>query len=138
MTVRILIRILACSSVLIATLMGSAHAHHSFALFDQSHPATLSGTVKQFVLGNPHTLLMVLVPAATEGGDPEEWSLEGASVSRLIRAGWTKDMLQPGMKVKVLLAPRKDGTHGGALLRVIDINGKPALNGVVPLGNSGT
>ena len=36
-----------------------AWSHHSHAMFDHSKPATVTGTVKEFVFRNPHVYLYV-------------------------------------------------------------------------------
>jgi Family of unknown function (DUF6152) len=107
---------------------GSAYAHHSAARFDQAHPATLTGIVKEFKWSNPHCWLYLLVPTAN-GGDPQEWTLEGPPVNTLYRTGWTKETLEPGMKVKVLMNPAKGGGMEGALQRLLEVNGVPTKVG---------
>lgn len=127
---RLLLRVLrfVTTGLVLATFMQMpADAHHSFARFDQSNPATLSGTVKEFKLSNPHSWLFITAPNGSGGTD--EWPLEGPPVNTLFRTGWTKDTLKPGMKVKVLIAPRKDGAIEGALLRLLEIDGQPTTIG---------
>jgi hypothetical protein len=100
-----------------------ASAHHSVAAFDRDNPTTLSGTVKQFRFTNPHTWIYLVVPDGN--GIDSQWDLEGAPVSTITRQGWSRDTLQPGMKVKLLIAPRKDGAVGGEWLQVLEIDGRP-------------
>lgn len=105
-------------------LSGEARAHHSTAAFDRDNPATLAGTVKEFKYTNPHTWIFLMVPDG-KGGE-EQWDLEGAAVNMVVRQGWTNKTLVPGMKVKLLIAPRKDGSSGGEWLRLLEVNGKPS------------
>ena len=108
----------------VAGLLGvSALAHHSVAAFDRANPATLSGVIKQFRYTNPHTWIYLMVPDG-KGGEGQ-WDLEGGSVNMVVRQGWTNKTLVPGMKVKLLIAPRKDGEPGGEWLRLLEIDGKP-------------
>jgi hypothetical protein len=58
-------------------------------------------------------------------GGESQWDLEGGSVNMVVRQGWTNKTLQPGMKVKLLIAPRKDGANGGEWLRLLEIDGQP-------------
>ncbi|MFT3906103.1 MAG: DUF6152 family protein [Steroidobacteraceae bacterium] len=100
-----------------------AQAHHSVAPFDRNNPVTLSGTVKEFKYTNPHTWIYLMVPDG-KGGE-QQWELEGGSVNMVVRQGWTNKTLGPGMKVKLLIAPRRDGNIGGEWLRVLELEGKP-------------
>lgn len=95
-------------------LSGSAVAHHSFALFDQTKKITLAGTVKQFVWTNPHALIYLDV--ADEKGAIATWQLAMNSPNNLRRQGWRKDSLQEGQKVSIVLHPLRDGSTGGLFL----------------------
>jgi hypothetical protein len=112
----------AIAAAALCLIAGGAGAHHSAAMFDRSRPITVSGTVKEFAWTNPHTWIYMKVPNDAAGED--EWALEGASVSVLARAGWRNTTLKPGDKIKVLVAPRKDGSHGGEFLSVTTAEGK--------------
>lgn len=101
----------------------SVQAHHSIAPYDRAHPVSLSGTVKEFKFTNPHTWIYLLVPDGN--GGERQWDLEGGARNAVVRQGWTNQTLEPGMKVKLLIAPRKDGQDGGEWLRLVEINGKP-------------
>jgi hypothetical protein len=79
--------------------------------------------VKEFKYTNPHTWIYLMVPDG-KGGE-QEWDLEGGSVNMVVRQGWTKNTLKAGMKVKLRIAPRKDGAPGGEWLSVIEVDGKP-------------
>lgn len=116
-------------------LAASAQAHHSVAAFDRDHPATLSGVVKQFTWTNPHTWLYLMVPDG-KGGE-QEWKLEGGAVNMLVRQGWSNKTMLTGMKVKLLIAPRRDGEYGaGEWLRLLEIDGKPFGNSATPAAGS--
>lgn len=93
-----------------------ALAHHSFAMFDRSQTTTLSGTVKEFDLINPHGWLRVMVADAQ--GRQNEWSLELGGVGQQERSGWTQDVVHPGDQVMVRLHPLRDGSYGGQLISV--------------------
>lgn len=100
-----------------------AAAHHAGVAYDHENQVTVSGVVKQFKWANPHTWIIVTVPDGNGGTD--DWELEGTTVNTLVRAGWTIKTLQPGMKVKILISPRKDGSIGGEWNKVISIDGAP-------------
>jgi len=100
-------------------------AHHSVARFDRSNPIAVTGTVKQFIWANPHTWIYVMVPNGKGGAD--EWDLEGPAVNGLARGGWKIDTLEPGMKVRLKVSPRRDGHIGGEFTAVLQINDKPFM-----------
>jgi hypothetical protein len=110
---------LAGSFVCIATTAG---AHHSFAMFDRSRTETISGTVKEFELINPHGWLRLEV--ADANGVQSEWPLEMGGAGQLERFGWTPNAVHTGDKVKAQLHPLRDGSYGGQLISVTLPNGK--------------
>jgi hypothetical protein len=120
--------------ILIAALCGSslAHAHHSFALFDRSKVTTLSGTVREWKWGNPHTWLTVVVRKAN--GADEEWALVGSSPNMMIRWGWNAADITVGDKVMVDIFPARDGKTIGALKTIFLPGGKVLAD---PAGSSG-
>ena len=99
-----------------------ALAHHSFAMFDASKTMTLEGTVKEFHWTNPHSWIFINVADAE--GHPVEWAIELGSPSGLTRQGWVPKTLTPGMNVKVMIRPLKDGKPGGQFLTVWLPDGK--------------
>ena len=107
----------------LAALSAAARAHHAGIAYDHERQIAVAGTVKTFKWTNPHTWITVTVPNGQGGSD--DWELEGTTVNTLVRAGWTTKTLRPGMKVKMLVSPRKDGTIGGEWNKVISIDGVP-------------
>lgn len=104
---------------LVLALLGGAalRAHHSFAMYDQAKPISITGTVTQFRWINPHALLSVAVPADA-GGTPPMWVLELSSPGNLTRAGWTRTSVNVNDRVEVSFYPMKDGSRGGACVKV--------------------
>jgi hypothetical protein len=100
------------TSLLIVSAVASAH--HSVAMFDLTREITVQGTVKDWQWTNPHAWLQVLVPDAT--GAEVEHGFELGSPNTLVRGGFRRDSFKPGDKVKVIAAPRRDGTVGGLYL----------------------
>lgn len=99
---------------------GPALAHHSFAMFDKDHPATITGTVKQLNWSNPHIALMVYRDVKP-GEAPQLWTFESGSPGNLTRAGWTRQSLQPGDKVQVQYQPLRDGGNAGEVNKVTQL-----------------
>ena len=91
-----------------------ALAHHSFAIFDQTKVNTVTGTVKDFELTNPHAWLHVNL--VDDKGQTSTWSFEGGSVAQLVSLGWKRENFRPGDKVVVAFRPMKDGSRGGQLM----------------------
>jgi len=108
---------------------GSALAHHSFAMFDQSQTVTLQGTVADFRWTNPHVFIELTVK--NERGADEQWSIEMTSPEHLSRAGWRPGTLKPGDKITLNIHPMRDGVKGGQYLSGTGPSG-PLLGGAPP------
>ncbi len=104
-------------------------AHHSAAAFDRSKPIVVGGTLKSFQWANPHTWIDVVVPNGKGGSDL--WRLEGPSVSILARNGWKKASIVPGEKLRLLVAPNRDGSKGGEFLTVKKADGTTLKFGII-------
>jgi hypothetical protein len=99
-----------------------AVAHHSFAMFDAEKTVSIEGTVKEFQWTNPHSWIHLMV--ADSEGKSVQWSLELGAPSGLARQGWVPKTLIPGMTVKVLIHPLRDGYPGGQFLHITLPDGK--------------
>src|SRR5262249_36189218 len=108
--------------IVIAIYAIPAVAHHSFAMFDASKTMTIEGTVKEFHWTNHNSWIFLNVTDAK--GQSAEWPIELGSPPGLLRQGWQPKTLTPGMKVKVLIRPLKDGKNGGQFLGVTLPDGK--------------
>jgi hypothetical protein len=107
----------------LAVTADTAAAHHGYAVFDSSHPKTVTGTVREFVWMNPHTWLWLNVPNGQSGVDA--FGFEGMSPNFLGRRGWTRKTLQPGDQITVTFFPFKNpSSKGGAFLSAKRPNGE--------------
>ncbi len=107
-----------------------ASAHHSFAQFDQSKAVVLKGTVKSWEFTNPHSWLQLV---CIQNGQEVEYGIEGASVSTLVRRGWTRTTFKVGDKVTVEIYPSRDpGKKEGALLKATFEDGTTISTGITP------
>jgi hypothetical protein len=113
---------IACLALSLLSFATTAAAHHSFAMFDRNQTQTITGTVKELQLINPHGWLRIMVPDAS--GAQNEWSLELGGAGQLGRFGWTQNAVHPGDKVVVQLHPLRDGSYGGQLISVTLPNGQ--------------
>jgi hypothetical protein len=103
-----LMTVMASAGMLIAAAL-SLSAHHSFsAEFDQTKQVTLEGKVVMMEWVNPHSWLHIDV--TNPDGTVVRWKIEGGSPSVLLRKGWNRDSLPPGIKVKVVGFQAKDGS----------------------------
>jgi hypothetical protein len=107
------------------TLSALASAHHSVARFDRENQIAVEGTLKEFRWGNPHTWMVLIVP--NDKGGTDEWEMEGGAVNGMVRQGWTRNTLQPGQKLRVVVSPMKDGSLGGEWMRVLLRDGQPLV-----------
>jgi hypothetical protein len=121
------------ASTAVATAV-PALAHHSFAMFDGEKKVTLEGTVKDFQWTNPHSWIMLTV--VDEAGQPQLWAIEMGGPGGLARQGWAPTTVTPGMKVKTVIHPLKDGANGGQFMAITlpdgtqmgNPNGRPNAN----------
>jgi hypothetical protein len=112
---------LAVSLAAVALFTCIAHAHHSNSAYQVDEVITLEGTVTQWRWINPHTWLTMDVEG--EDGQTVEWLVEGRAPGILGRAGWSRDVLQPGDVVTVHASPSKDGSPVGIIARVTKSDG---------------
>ena len=78
----------------------SALAHHAFsAEFDATKPVALRGKITKMEWINPHAWMHIEVTA--EDGTLENWMIEAGPPGALVRRGWRKDSVLPGIEVLV-------------------------------------
>ena len=95
---------------------------HSHAMFDHTKQVSVSGTVTEFLLRNPHAFLYVDVKG--ENGEMVNYSIEMSNLTNMISRGIGKATFKPGDKVTVNLHPLKDGRPGGNYVTIIAADGK--------------
>lgn len=92
-------------------------AHHSAAVFyDMSKEMTLTGTVTEFRMGNPH--LRIYFDRVNDAGETEKWMAEGGSRTVLLRHAWNGDEIKEGDVITMNGNPSRDGSN---ILHVKDI-----------------
>ena len=82
-------------------------AHHSMAIYDQTREVTLTGTVTEFRLTNPH--MQLLFDVKSDQGSVEHWSSIGDNPVNLRRKGWNRNTIKPNDQISITGHPAKDG-----------------------------
>jgi len=119
------------TALLIAAFVSnSLYAHHSAAGIDRTKSVTVSGMVKSFKWGNPHSWLEVEVANAKGGTDV--WNFEMNPPAYLVRSGWKSTSVKTGDKVKVTGRPFMSGDPGGIFMSVTLENGQVLAAGAAP------
>lgn len=106
-------------------LLGPATAHHSFAMYDHENQVKLPGTVSDFKWQNPH----VYIELDTPTGKNQHYTIECANPGILNRIGWKFNMIKPGDKITVIVAPLRTGEQGALLKQVELADGRKFGNG---------
>jgi hypothetical protein len=79
-----------------------ALAHHGWGSYDAEKPMTITATIDQVTIGNPHGDLML-----THNG--EMWHVTLAPMSRMNRRGATAEIVTKGAEITAYGYPKRDG-----------------------------
>ena len=93
---------LLCAGLALAVLMAgvTALAHHAFsAEFDATKPVALRGKITRMEWINPHAWIHLEV--TRDDGTVENWMIEAGPPGALVRRGWRRDSVLPGIEVLV-------------------------------------
>ena len=96
-------------------------AHHSMAMYDQTRQITLTGTVTEFRLTNPH--IQILFDVKTDQGNIEHWSSIGDNPVNLRRKGWNRNTIKPNDQITISGYPAKEGRPLMTTNKIV-LNGK--------------
>ena len=96
---RLLISLIGVSGMLFFAF-SATQAHHAFSgEFDSTRPVNLRGKVVRMEWINPHAWLHLSV--VNEDGEEEVWMIEAGPPGALVRRGWRKDSVLPGIELVV-------------------------------------
>lgn len=116
-------------------LSGLAQAHHSFfAVFDGEQLVTITGTVTEFRMVNPHA--MMSIETVDDRGMPKIWTVEFDGRLHLSRAGWDRTTFTVGESLEITGNPARSGSAMMFFNRSVDASGKEIIRPRVELQNS--
>jgi len=113
------------AALLLTVTAGSALAHHSFAMYDQTKTVTWSGVVTRFVAQANHAELHFIVigpdgkPIPIKEGGYVQWGVEMAGAAAVAQQGITANSFPVGTVFSVKLNPMRDGTNFGSRIGTI-------------------
>lgn len=106
---RLLMAAMVTASMLAAG--GPVLAHHGVSAYDVLNPVTIKGTVVEFVLQSPHSMLFLDVK--DKDGKVVRWSIETGAPRGLRAPGGLKNLPKVGEEVTVTLVAAKNGAPVG-------------------------
>jgi hypothetical protein len=96
-------------------------AHHSAAAMDFANTIEVEGIVQSLEVVNPHLTLVLRV---TDERGTREIEFEGHSRNNVYRSGWRPDSIHPGDRIRVTIAPMRDGSDGGYVTAFVTASGE--------------
>jgi hypothetical protein len=91
------------AAVALPLLILPALAHHGWGSYDAAKSITITATIDQVTIGNPHGDLMLTYNGAM-------WHVTLAPLSRMNARGATLDIVKQGAKITAHGYPKRDGT----------------------------
>ncbi len=120
-------------ALILILMSGPAAAHHGDAGRYEDTVTTVSGTVLELQLVNPHSFLLLEV--TEPNGNTVRWMGELSRPSRLREWCWSEDVIKAGDRLTMVGRSRKNGQPYMSISegsRVIDANGKEIFRGNEP------
>ncbi len=100
---------------------GPALAHHSMSMYDETHQVTVTGTVTEFRLTNPH--IQILFDVKGDQGNVVGWSSIGDNPVNLRRKGWNRNTIKLNDQITITGYPARDGRPLMTTNKIV-LNGK--------------
>lgn len=108
--------IMVVSSLAVLGICAPASAHHSFAAaYDMSESITITGTIVNVRLTNPHSWFFLDVEG--DDGEVRRWSFEAGTPSGMIRNGYSPNVIKQGDVVTITGFHARDTTKNSGMLR---------------------
>ena len=118
-------RFVIASVALIVLVVTSAMAHHSAAAQDFGRRVEIEGVIKVWEVANPHGRVIIEVTDAKGKRDIE---YETHSRNNMYRSGYRDGMMKAGDKIKISIAPNRDGSDGGYITGFVTAKGDKVGN----------
>ena len=99
-----------------------AWAHHSFAAYDMARTQTVTGTIKEFRWGAPHS--SVVVRYSTPNGTLGNMAIISGSPLAFSRQGFAPRDFRSGLPVTVVYHPNVNRSPGGAMAAITMPDGR--------------
>jgi hypothetical protein len=112
---------MACAIAAAALAGATAHAHHSFAMYDQTKQETYTGKLIRFIPGANHAQLLFEIvdsdgkPQTGADGKPITWGVELGPAATIAKQGVTVEAFPLGTVITVTLNPLRNGKTFGAM-----------------------
>ena len=104
-----------------------ALAHHAFSpVYDGSKTVTITGTLTDFKLVNPHA--MMTIDVVDKAGKRIAWTVEMPGLLSLTRLGWTDKTVAVGDRLTVSGNPTHTGSARVAFKKIVLANGTELLD----------
>jgi len=100
-------------------------AHHSAAAQDFGKRVEIEGVIKLWEIANPHGRVVLHVADQKGARDIE---FETHSRNNVYRAGYRDGMVKAGDKIKLNIAPNRDGSDGGYITGWVTAKGEKVGN----------
>src|SRR5688500_13499684 len=107
--------------ILIGLWVTGASAHHSAAAQDFGKRVEIEGVIKTWEIANPHGRVVLQVTDAKGTRDIE---FETHSRNNIYRSGYRDGMVKAGEKIKISIAPSRDGSDGGYVTGFVTAKGE--------------
>ena len=106
---RAILSTIAVVGIVVLLALQGVRAHHAFsAEFDGDKPVLLVGTVTKLLWINPHLWIEMDVTGAD--GKVVNWSVEGGPPNTMVKRGWRREDLPPGVQIVVQGFRARDGS----------------------------
>jgi hypothetical protein len=118
-------RLVKLASVCLLSAAATAHAHHSYAEYDQTKIVEIEGTLVKVALQNPHVHFAVAGKDAN--GRPIEWQLEATTLNWIRRINVPLALFKVGSHVKFAGWPSRRSVERVYALNMLAGNGQEIL-----------
>jgi hypothetical protein len=95
-----------CAAIAAIAVAAPAAAHHGFGRFDPSQTIEVEGTLTDLDFVNPHSYVYFDAVGADGEVMPMRCEMRAATVLR--RSGWSPDMFEEGVRIKITGNPHRD------------------------------